>query len=218
MAELPSSISVTAETLDWNIEEPHLISLDTVEIHSPSIGTFTSSEKWTLQEEKGTFVALGSTTFSGIDGLQLTCTGCLEYDPKTESIRAHASTSPLSVEKNGLCFTATAGELQYHDLQIETFTFSNSAKLKMENLTASLEAIRFDKSSHSLFLFSKEGAIPLSYKELSFPLQVEKVQIIKDPSSSTISLKGIGRVHFTIDETQVDQLLDGVNQCIKSLY
>jgi hypothetical protein len=212
------SISITAQTLDWNQEMNNFLSLDSVEMHNPSIGTFTSAEKWSLQKEAGTFLALGSTTFRGVDGLQLTCSGSLEYDPKTESIRAMANSSPLSIEKDGFLFTANSGKINYQNFEIETFILTDSAQMRINDVVASLEEIQFDKRSNSFVFLSKDGFITLSEGEISLPIHVEKIAMIKDPASSSLSLKAAGRVHFSIDEAHVDKLMDKVNQCIKSLY
>jgi len=212
------SIAITAETLEWNQESANLVSLDTIEMQNPSIGTFTSSEKWSLQKEEGTFLALGSTTFTGVDGLRLSCTGSLEYNPKTESIRAYGGSSPLSIEKDGFFFTANSGEITYNNFQIETFTLSDSLQVKVNDVVASLEEVHFDKSSNSFVFLSKAGSIELSHGEIVVPIHVEKIEMTKAPHSSDLSLKGVGRVHFSIDETQIDQLMNKVNQCIQSLY
>jgi hypothetical protein len=212
------TIAISAANLDWDKETGNLVSLESVQMDNPSMGTFTSSEKWVLQKENETFLALGSTTFTGIDGLKLTCSGSLEYDPKTEHIRAHGGSFPLSVEKDGLFFTAGNGEISYNDFQIETLTLTDSAQIKFHDFAATLEEIHFHKPSNSFVFLSKDGTIDLSHGETILPIRVEKVEMIKETPSSPLCVKGIGKVHFNIDETRIDQLLDSVTECIKSLY
>ena len=167
-------------------------------------------------ENNYTITALGKTTFRFPQGFSLTCSGYVHWNNSEKIIEMQAEKEPLIFEDDHITLFALQATLLYDqdkEIVFQKINFKNEVKIISSEFEKGTSYAMADKVDYypcvqRCILSAEDGRSVLFWNEAnSVRLSACEIHIEEDPETKHYHVEGIGKVRFTFDLEESEDVL-----------
>jgi len=205
----------SADALLWDHKKNILTLNSNASIEESSFGKLTSSETIIISQilKNNTFdietvTTEGSSLFEKEGELSIQCDGTMHFDRTTGELIALQKEQPILFKRLNMTVFSQKALLHYTDNKPSSITFNGDVKIQNDSIIGQAEIINYLLAEKQIELIAKEGE-KVIFQNIAKTMQIsaDKLLISKDPVSDKEVVKGIGRVHFSFDDNDKNELL-----------
>lgn len=172
-----------------------------------------TSDKLTWNAKKRYLEIQGAPCVEGANFGKLTCDSTIYFDLEKGKITKESGATPLVFTRPNLTVQSQTILLNMEKTKPMQITFRDDVKLFNNEIVGIAEAAMYDFVDHSIQLVSEPNKEVLFYnKEKSFSMAAPKIVIEGN------EVRGVGKVRFTFEETEKENILNLLQACLKNTF
>lgn len=221
--ETPTRIEMTADSLKWDFANNMITIGQDAHIHEKNLGSFYATDGFSFQRQSKDgldhFQSFGQTIFEDDSNVKIFSEGDVQFVKDARELTAINEIAPLFIERDSLLLSGKKITLKYGPTGSSQIVLENDVAIQTNGLLAKMQSILYDKNTQSFTLIAPDDhTVEITYNGQTTPVVMQSLEISHDEETQEIVAKAKGRVHFTIDDSQHQKLINKVMHCTKNLF
>lgn len=222
-ANAKESIKMTADSLEWDLKNNLVTIGHDARLEQTGYGSFYATKGFTFQKDSQDgsdhFQSFGQTIFEDLRNFKLFSESGVTFQKNENELIATNEKDPLFIEKENLLLSGKKISLHYDQDGIGLITLTKDVAIQTAGITAQVETILYNKKSRELTVLPHDsGTVEINFDGQTNVITMGGLHVNYDEKTNELTAKAKGRVHFTIDDSQHQKLIDKVVNCTKNLF
>lgn len=213
--KLLSKAHAEADIAQYDYKNNILTLFGTAQVEDPEMGKFNTKGTVVITEllrdraiEIATIETTGTSHFTKGDEISIHCEGRLHFDREKGELTALEKDYPIEFNRSKMIILAERAILEQKENKPSCVTFCGNVKIQNDAVVGVADQILYRIEEKKVELLAlPESKVLFWNVNKSLQMSADKLLIEKDPTTGAEIVKGVGKVHFTFEDSEKNELL-----------